>query len=375
MDNHLILDHLLNNIPECIFWKDRSGVIQGCNKAFANVVGFDDVKDVIGKTDYDFDWFEELSTKYVSDDQEIINSGKPKISYVEPHKRPDGSIKTLLVNKVPLRDQNQNIIGILGTCLDITELEQERNKRAAAEEGMKQMRILASTISHDVKNPISVIAHTVEIVQNGLKTLLDTYQIAQKAHLLKDTIDQAELDLIKDMPAYFAYYTKLANSIIDMTLANLKEHTNKNAWQTISISTILQEYYERYPFKKGDKQLVHIASDMDFKVRGEPAALINIFNNLTANSLYFIAAAGKGEVFISFSTTDQFNCVHFKDTGKGCAKAELDKIFEGFYSTRDGGTGLGLPSCKRIMQELGGDIKAKSKPGEYMELVLYFPKL
>ena len=52
------------------------------------------------------------------------------------------------------------------------------------------------------------------------------------------------------------------------------------------------------------------------------------------------------------------------DTGPGIAKKDQNKVFDAYYTTRTGGTGLGLPTCRRIIEELGGHIELQSDPGK-----------
>ena len=81
MNNKLIFDQLISFVPQYIFWKDRSGIFLGCNEAFAQQFGFTDEKDIIGKSDYDFDWSPDLRDKYIADDQEVMSTGKPKLNF------------------------------------------------------------------------------------------------------------------------------------------------------------------------------------------------------------------------------------------------------------------------------------------------------
>ncbi len=116
-----VLKNIVNNIPYYVFWKDINHRFLGCNKNFAMEFGFDCPEKVIGKTDKDFLWLGRLSQKYNNDDDEVIKTTIPKLSYEEEQTRPDGSVKIVLASKVPLFDASQKIIGVLGVYTDITE--------------------------------------------------------------------------------------------------------------------------------------------------------------------------------------------------------------------------------------------------------------
>ncbi len=111
---------LINNIPQAVFWKDRDGVFLGCNQQFAKDAGFNSPEEIIGKTDYDLPWTREESDLFRQIDKKIIETGEGWLNFEESHTRRGGEKKYLVVSKVPLRDSEGKIIGILGTYSDIT---------------------------------------------------------------------------------------------------------------------------------------------------------------------------------------------------------------------------------------------------------------
>jgi PAS domain S-box-containing protein len=115
-----ILEGILNSIHVRVFWKDRNLVYLGCNTPFARDAGFEKSEDIIGRDDFAMGWKDQAEL-YRSDDRSVIASGVPKLFIEEPQKTPSGNIITLLTSKVPLRDAEGNIIGVLGTYIDITE--------------------------------------------------------------------------------------------------------------------------------------------------------------------------------------------------------------------------------------------------------------
>ena len=74
------------------------------------------------------------------------------------------------------------------------------------------------------------------------------------------------------------------------------------------------------------------------------------------------APAGSGGVQITVT-----------DTGRGMSQAELDRAFEGFYSTKAGGTGLGLTIVRRLVQDVGGRLRVESEPGSGSRFLVEFP--
>jgi PAS domain S-box-containing protein len=121
-----LLRSIVAAIPYGVFWKDRNLVFRGCNKNFAKIAGAIDSEDIIGKTDYDIAVDEEQADFLVKCDKEVMKTTIPLLNMEQQHLRSDGTVITLLVSKVPLRDTKGSINGILGIYVDVTELKQAR---------------------------------------------------------------------------------------------------------------------------------------------------------------------------------------------------------------------------------------------------------
>ncbi len=119
-----MLELVMNNIPQFIFWKDRNSVYLGCNENQAKVAGLSSPKEIVGKTDYDLPWKKEEADFFREGDQRVMDSGVGEYHIIEPQLQSDGKQAWLDTNKVPLLDKDGNVIGILGTYEDITERKQ-----------------------------------------------------------------------------------------------------------------------------------------------------------------------------------------------------------------------------------------------------------
>ena len=110
---------VMNTIPQFIFWKDRNSVYLGCNRNFAEAGGLASPEDIVGKSDYDL-WKKEEADSFREYDQKIMDSDTPEYHIIEPLQQADGTQSWLDTNKVPLHDDDGNVVGILGTFVDIT---------------------------------------------------------------------------------------------------------------------------------------------------------------------------------------------------------------------------------------------------------------
>jgi PAS domain S-box-containing protein len=121
------LQTIVNNIPQYIFWKDKDLIYLGCNNKYANLIGCDSPETAIGKKDEDIFQNQDLLKKTKRNEKKVIKYGYPQnekvIKWTQGH-------KTFLfdVNRIPLYDSNEKVVGILVTYNDLTELKESEQK-------------------------------------------------------------------------------------------------------------------------------------------------------------------------------------------------------------------------------------------------------
>lgn len=114
-----LLTSIIEHAPIRVFWKDRESRYVGSNSQFAHDAGLANAEELVGKTDYDLIWSAQADL-YRADDQVVIESGIPKLDFEEPSTAPDSGTVWLSTSKVPMRGENNQIIGVLGLYSDIT---------------------------------------------------------------------------------------------------------------------------------------------------------------------------------------------------------------------------------------------------------------
>ena len=103
-----MLQSILDNIPQRVFWKDRNSLYLGCNRAFASDAGLRSPAEIVGKTDLDLGW-NGTAEQYRIDDRLVMDQGAAKLNREGSRSKPDGSIAWLLTNRLPLRDAEGNV--------------------------------------------------------------------------------------------------------------------------------------------------------------------------------------------------------------------------------------------------------------------------
>ncbi len=111
---------VLDNIPQLIFWKDRNSLFLGCNQSWAETIGLSHPQEIIGKSDYDLYPEPRNVEPYLQQDRRVMETGIPKLNFVEQRRKSDGQEHWYNTNKIPIRDAQGNVVGILGTVEDIT---------------------------------------------------------------------------------------------------------------------------------------------------------------------------------------------------------------------------------------------------------------
>jgi PAS domain S-box-containing protein len=120
IQEHNLLRTLIDNMPDYIYAKDTESRFIIGNAATARVMGAKTPDELVGKTDLDF-YPEDLAAQYYADEQAIIQSGRSLIDHEEPIVDPDGNKIWISTTKVPLRNSQGKIVGVVGISRDITE--------------------------------------------------------------------------------------------------------------------------------------------------------------------------------------------------------------------------------------------------------------
>ena len=395
MDIQYILDNTAGNL----YWKDLDGRYQGANKAFINVMTQQVSGVFLGKTDREI-----FSSVMAPDKLNIIEETDQRImkTGVEECIREEGvdehgNIAFYYTKKMPLKDENDNIIGVMGTSLDITaEVASEaRAKRYEAlalkaeakadteEEMRKTVMVLVGDIVHDLRTPIATIRIANELLERFLPTAIKIIQDAKenkfqtafdiKSRQLKPFEKNGITNSIKQ--AIQTMDDFINTSLLDLANAqkSLEERMTPDDLVKCSSRRILENTLEAYAFDENIQ--IHQQTTYDFFLMGNSILIMRILFNLIRNASEQIILKNKGEIFISTESYKNTNVIKIKDTAGGVRKDIEPKLFKDYFTTKKNGTGIGLAYSKRVMESFGGALTFNNKPNESIEFVLSFPKV
>ena len=119
-----LLRTLIDNLPDCIFDKDVNGRFVAANTAAARTIGVATPADLLGKTDADF-YPPERAAECRADEERLLESGQPLVNKEGSFVDPGGIVRTLVTTKIPLKDSQGKVFGLVGISRDITDRRQE----------------------------------------------------------------------------------------------------------------------------------------------------------------------------------------------------------------------------------------------------------
>ncbi|KTD16951.1 response regulator [Legionella jordanis] len=359
------INSIINSLPGAIYWKDKEGHYLGCNQFVAQMAGFERPEQVIGKTDFDLCW-KEFAQDWRNLDLEVMRENKT-YKREEIAKLADGRIITELTIKRPLFNEKSEIVGIIGTSMDITEqknLEQDLiSARKKAEAASLAKTEFLENMRHDIRTPLTGIVGFADI----LKIEADNPQIKEYAdnliassHALLDLLDEV-LEAIRvssgEIPKLkkkFSLYKTLEH-IIKLTRA-------KAAQKKLDLTLDFEPTIPNYLI--GDKVRVHriilelIANALNFTDFG--------FVKLSAK----LAKRNHREIIVKLIV---------EDSGIGIPQDKQQEIYLQFkrltpsYQGIYKGAGLGLSVVKQFIDELGGEIYVESEPRKGSKFTCIIP--
>ena len=365
-ESESMLRNVLLNIPARVFWKDRQCVYLGCNQKFAEDAGMSEPGDLIGKDDYAMGWVEQAE-RFRADDFEVMESGQPKFLYQEPQTR-DGKLTWLETSKIPLRNAEGEVIGILGIYEDITNRREAESEliraKDEAEAANKAKDEFLAVMSHEMRTPLNPIIGFTEL-------LLDSIDEEQHRGELQTILDAAnrQLKLIDEILEYMRINRSSIRPRPELfDLMDLCEQVMADARMTErALDFRIENGTGGLPIEDGQA------------VEADLSILRRVLDNLVNNACKYTQ---EGSVTLHVSRSrkrSDFFCFCVEDTGIGIDEDFLKRLFDPFnqadssYTRQHGGLGLGLAICKKLATLLGGDITVESEPGKGSRFTFELP--
>lgn len=213
---------------------------------------------------------------------------------------------------------------------------------------------LAGGLAHEIKNPLSTIRLNMELLAEDFS---QSDSPRDKRALAKMLMVQAECDRLQAMLDDFLNFTKVRQ--LDLKPTDLNSEVRR-----------LLEFFAPQADEKRIKLIPYLRDDLPKVMLDREqfrAALLNLLINAQQ------AMPGGGELVVATETTPRGVALALIDNGVGMDEKTRANIFQAFYSTKQGGSGLGLPTARKIIEGHGGIIACQSEVGRGTRFVIELP--
>ncbi|MBD8732458.1 hybrid sensor histidine kinase/response regulator [Pseudomonas sp. CFBP 13710] len=387
------MTHLLRTftaaVPGVVYAKDRQGRMLVANRGTTELIG-KPPEQYIGRTDMEF-LEDKVQARVIMETDRRIMEGRHTQEVEEEVRQADGTAATWLSLKTPLLDEDGEVIGLIGSSIDVTarkkaeaavrELNQtleervriaiaEREKAEAALHQAQKMEAvgqLTGGIAHDFNNLLAGLSGSLELMHMRLKQgrtadlerYLDVAQGAVKRaaslthRLLAFSRRQTLAPVPTDVNALIHGLEELVRRSVGPSIELSVRHT-QGLWTALIDPTQLEN------------ALLNLCINARDAMPGGGRITIETANQWLPHSDAFNHEVQAGEYLV----------VHVTDNGSGMSEEVMAKVFEPFFTTKPvgEGTGLGLSMIYGFARQSGGLVKIQSRPGLGTTVSLYLPR-
>ncbi len=230
---------------------------------------------------------------------------------------------------------------------NLENLVEEKMHEILKSERLSAIGELSGRLAHDLRNPLSVMKMSIDLIkQTPEETKISDPNVTKRIDLIEKSIDRISHQ-VDDVLDY------VRNSPLNLTNVSIKE--------------LVQSSINKVSIPDDVKITV---SEKDVTVDCDTTKLDAVFINLIVNAIQAMHEGGKIEIKIH--EKDHLAIIQFIDSGEGISEENMDKIFEPLFTTKQKGTGLGLASCKNIVEQHQGEINVTNNPTTF---TIILPKI
>jgi PAS domain S-box-containing protein len=336
MRNEHIIKILFETTPDILVIMDENGRILDCNHHFTKNLGYEKTEalgkigpvDMVSPKDVQ---------KAVTAFGRVVKEGVNLNVQLEVMRK-DGSTFSSIWSGAKLTDESGNLEGYLVTGKDLSDIHRlEDELRKEKDQKLLLIGDMTARIAHDIRNPLNVIINSAKLLELQLDAEPNSKMSRHVAAILKSSErmrHQIEdvMDYVSNRPLNLSEC-----SIIDLIVS--------------SIETVLIP----------NNILINFGKEGDFKIICDKNQLSAVCGNLLLNSIQAIGE-NQGTITVDWKEDGNNIVIDFMDSGPGIPEKILPQIFEPFFTTKQVGTGLGLVSCKKVVERHNGTISIKNNP-------------
>ncbi|HUF04700.1 MAG TPA: PAS domain S-box protein [Aridibacter sp.] len=338
-----LLSSIVESSEDAIISKDLTSRINSWNKGAEKIFGYT-AEEAVGRQITMI-----IPEDRLNEEEEILRNLKKgrKIKHFETVRRTkDGRLIDISVTISPIKDSQGRITGASKVARDITEKKrlEDSLQRAVAElqEADRKKNEFLAMLGHELRNPLSALRGSVEIIDRGFE------RPEELARIMQNSIDTM---------------SKLLDDLLD--LSRVSQNRITIDLKRVDLEEVLQTAAAAASGRYEDKrQNILTAISGPVFVNGDSTRLEQIFSNLLSNACRYTGE--EKDIVVSAMAKEGGVVVSVRDEGIGMDGESLEKIFDPFYQVKpDGqaasGLGIGLALAKKLVELHGGSIKAFSE--------------
>ena len=349
------LETIFNSIQEGIIVTDAKGRITYLNDAACEIFGLDGENSIgkpLGEQVRGLDWNAlSQSDAALSRDMEIFYPANRFINfYVVP---------LIIERRAPNEEADGAVAEAVGHAMILRDITKDRRstQQTIESERLSALTLLAAGVAHEIGNPLNSLHIHLQLMERKVKKL----KAAADKRELQDSIDIARAEINR------------LDSIVTQFLRAVRP--SKPNLQPENVNEIVREAVRFFRPEITDRDFVvetELRSDLP-RLELDRDQIKQAFYNAIKNS--FEAMKRRDILRIRTDRDETHVKISFSDTGGGISAENLSRVFEPYFTTKSGGSGLGLLIVRRIVREHGGELAIESSEGKGLTLTIRLPFL
>jgi signal transduction histidine kinase len=215
-------------------------------------------------------------------------------------------------------------------------------------------RGVARQVAHEIKNSLTPMRLSVQLLQRNIENGKATPEQVQRT--TNTLIEQ--IDALSDIASSFSRYAKLP----------------ENHPQPLDLAELIGNVVNLYNNAENIRFDFKYDPSLNYTYNGDKTNLNSVFGNLIKNAVQAIGSKPNGKIGVTLQSIETSFVISVKDNGKGIKDEDKERIFLPNFTTKSGGSGVGLSLSYNIVQAAGGTISFNSQEGEGAEFVIELPK-
>jgi PAS domain S-box-containing protein len=345
---------LLNQSQDAILVRDMDDRIIYWNKSAELMYGWR-TDEVVGRKTTDF-LFQTMPTEYAAAQKTLLERGEWRGEFNQITK--DGRALIVEGRWTLVRDENGEPVQKLVVNTDVTEHKRLQSELQRAAQ-LSFVGELAAGLAHEVKNPLAGIQGTVDIL------------------IRRRDANDPEREALEGIRHEVTRIDATVRALLARARPRALSKTEISLAQLTSKAVTMARSQAIGAAARGRRIQIEFAPpEQDIIVKADAAQIEDAILNLVLNAIEAIEAEGKITVRIQRIETEDAGeeaIIEIADTGRGISEENLKQVFNTFFTTTKGGTGLGLPAVRRIARAHGGSIEAISQVGEGSTFRIHLP--